>query len=58
MDITANAAVESTVARQNVALSGIRQSAERDQQFAEIIAETVQSSPVSGARGSNVNILV
>lgn len=58
MNIPAGFAAEAAISRQNVALSGIKQSADRDQQFAKVIAETVQSSPLSGTRGANVNLLV
>lgn len=58
MDIPAGLAANSAISRQNIALSGIKQAADRDQQFAEKIAETIQSSPAGGARGSHVNLLV
>ncbi len=58
MELPAAIAAESAITRQNVLLSGIKQNAERNEQFAKIIKDTVQAAPISGSRGSNVNILV
>jgi len=57
MQLPAAIAAESAILRQNVALSSIKQNAERDEQFANIIAETANSAPVSETRGTNVNVL-
>jgi hypothetical protein len=56
MDIPASIAAEAAIARQNVALSVIKQNADQAQQIAKIIEQTVQSAPVSGTRGTNVNL--
>lgn len=56
MDIPAAIAAETALARQNVALSVVKSNAEQSEQLANIIEQTVQSAPVSGSRGANVNI--
>ncbi|MGN7438793.1 MAG: hypothetical protein ACTHOO_09140 [Alcanivorax sp.] len=56
MDIPAAIAAETALARQNVALSVVKSNAEQSEQLANIIEQTVQSAPVNGSRGANVNI--
>lgn len=56
--IPAGIAAESALLRQNVTLSVIKQSAEQQQQLVNIIDEASRSAPVSGSRGSNINIQV
>ena len=58
MEIPAAIAAETALARQNVALSVIKSNAEQSEQLANIIEQTVQSAPVGGSRGTNLNILV
>ncbi len=59
MAIPPTIAAEAAITRQNVALSSIKANADRDQQFAEVISDSVQqSAPVSQTRGTNLNILV
>lgn len=50
-------AAESALLRQNVTLSVIKQNAEQQQQMVQMLSETALSAPVSGPRGSNVNLL-
>lgn len=49
-------AAELAITRQNVALSVIKQSAEQQEAIAGILDQAVRSAPVSGTRGTNVNI--
>lgn len=56
--VPAGIAAEQAITRQNVALSVIKQSSEQQQKLVEIIDEAARSAPLSGARGSNVNISV
>ncbi len=56
MDVPATIAAETAIARQNVALSTIKQNADQAQLFAETIEKTVQSAPVSETLGSNVDL--
>jgi len=58
MSLPPTIAAEAAITRQNVALSSIKANADRNQQFAEVISESVQSAPVNKTRGTNVNILV
>lgn len=58
MQIPPTIAAEAAQTRQNVALSGIKQQAEQAQALANVIEQTVQSAPVNGTRGTNVNITV
>jgi len=58
MSLPPTIAAEAAITRQNVALSSIKANADRNQQFAEVISESVQSAPVNQTRGTNVNILV
>lgn len=54
--IPAGIAAEQAILRQNVALSVIKQSAEQAQAIAQIIDQSARSAPVSGTRGTNINI--
>ena len=54
--VPAAIAAEQAITRQNVALSVIKSSADQAQAVAEIIDQSARSAPISGARGSNVNI--
>ena len=58
MNVPASIAAEAAITRQNVALSIIKSNAKQSQQIANIIEKSVQSAPVSQARGTNLNILV
>lgn len=58
MDIPSAIAAQSAISRQNVALSVIKQNAEQSQKIAQILDQAVQSAPVKGGRGSNINITV
>ena len=50
---------ELAIARQNVALSLVKQSAQADQAVANILTESAENlKALSGSRGSNVNIRV
>lgn len=54
--VPAGIAAEAAITRQNVALSVIKASADQAQAIAEVIDQSARSAPLSGARGSNVNI--
>lgn len=54
--IPAGIAAEQAILKQNVALSVVKQSAEQAQALAEIIDQSARSAPISGTRGSNINI--
>ena len=54
--IPAGIAAEQAILKQNVALSVIKQSAEQAQAIAQIIDQSARSAPVSGTRGTNINI--
>lgn len=56
MDVPATIAAESAITRQNVALSTLKQHADSDQKFAEIIEKTAKSAPISGTQGTNVDL--
>jgi hypothetical protein len=56
--IPASIAADIALSRQNVALSGIKQNADQAEQLAKVIEETIASAPISGSRGTNVNLLV
>lgn len=43
---------------QNVALAGIKKTADNDQFFADTVQKQAESVAVSGSRGQNLNILV
>lgn len=49
-------AAELAITRQNIALSVIKASADADKAIASIIDEAARSAPISGSRGTNVNI--
>jgi hypothetical protein len=55
MDIPAGIAAQMAMTRQNIALSVIKSSANQDQAIASILEQAVQSAPVGGSRGTNVN---
>ncbi|MCB1532630.1 MAG: hypothetical protein KDJ35_07160 [Alphaproteobacteria bacterium] len=56
--IPAALAAQQAILQQNVALSVIKQNAQADQAFANVIKETIENTPQPGGRGSNVNIRV
>lgn len=58
MNIPASVEADMALTRQNVALSTIKHNADRDQQMAKVIEKSIESAPVSGSRGTNLNILV
>lgn len=49
-------AAEQALTRQNIALSVIKQTADQQKLLAEIIDQAARSAPLSGARGTNVNL--
>ena len=55
MEIPADIAAQMAIARQNVALSVIKRSAQADQQIASILEQAVQNVPASSVRGSNLS---
>ncbi len=54
--VPAGLAAESAILKQNVTLSVIKQSHDQQQRLVEILSESARSAPLSGTRGSNVNI--
>ena len=54
--IPAGIAAEQAITRQNIALSVVKAAADADQAIANILADSARSAPISGTRGSNVNI--
>ncbi len=56
MEIPANIAADRALTQQAVALSVIKQSAERDRALAGILEQAVDNVPTSPLRGSRVNI--
>ncbi len=54
--VPAGIAAEQAMLRQNVALSVIKQSADQAQALVQILDDAARSAPVSGTRGSNLNI--
>ena len=54
--VPAGIAAEQAILRQNVALSVIKQTADQSQALVQILDESLRSAPVSGSRGTNVNI--
>jgi len=54
--LPAGIAAEQAILRQNVALSVIKASAEQAQALAEIVDQSARSAPISGSRGTNLNI--
>lgn len=56
MDIPAAIAADAAITRQNAILSTVKANADADQLFAQVIEEAARNAPVSGTRGSNVDI--
>lgn len=56
MELPADIAAQAAMARQNVALSVIRQNAKAEQAIASILEQAAQSVPVSQSRGANLNL--
>jgi hypothetical protein len=56
MDIPSGLAAQTSLLRQNVAMSVIKASADADQMMAQILDESVRSAPVGASRGANVNV--
>lgn len=56
MDIPAAIAAETALARQNVALSVIRQNAEQAQQVAKILEESITTVTALSGRGGRLDI--
>ncbi len=56
MDVPAIMAGETALARQNVALSAVKQSAEQGEKLAKVIEESAQTLPVNQTRGTNVDV--
>lgn len=48
-------AAESSILKQNVALSVIKASADADQAIANVLEQAARSAPISGSRGVNLN---
>ena len=49
-------AAEQALTRQAIALETVKASAEQQQQLAGILEDAARNAPISGSRGSNVNI--
>lgn len=56
MDIPSAIAVQNSIAKQNVTLSLIKESAEQAQAVANILQQSVDSVQVNTSRGTSVNI--
>lgn len=56
MELPAGIAAEMAMARQNVAMSVIKQNAQAAQAIAGILEQAVQNVPVSPVRGSQLNL--
>ena len=54
--LPAGIAAEAALTRQNIALSVVKAAADADQAIAQILDESLRSAPISGSRGSNLNI--
>lgn len=57
MDLPASIAADAALARQNVAMSVIKSSAEQGKAIASILEQAVQSVPQHGSRGTNLNLV-
>lgn len=55
-EVSAGIAAQLAMTRQAIALEMIKHSAEMQQSLVAMIEESVDSVPVSGSRGGNVNI--
>ena len=55
MEIPGDIAAQAAIARQNVAMSLIKRSAQAEQQVAGILEQAIQNVPTSPVRGSNFN---
>ena len=58
MELPATIAANAALARQNVALSVIKQNAEQGQAIAQILEDATRSAPIGHARGTHVNLSV
>lgn len=58
MELPASIAADAALARQNVALSAIKQSAEQGKAVAKILEDATRSAPASGTHGTHVNLSV
>ncbi|HEY8191426.1 MAG TPA: hypothetical protein VIG74_03295 [Alphaproteobacteria bacterium] len=56
MELPADIAAQAAMARQNVALSVIKQNAKAEQAIASILEQAAQNVPVSQSRGTNLNL--
>lgn len=54
--VPASLAAESTITRQNIALSVIKQSNDQAQALVNILDEAARTAPISSSRGASVNI--
>lgn len=52
----AGIAAEQAIAKQNIALSVIKQSSDQAQALVQILDDTARSAPLSKTRGTNINI--
>lgn len=55
MEIPGDIAAQMAIAKQNVAMSLIKRSAQAEQQVAAILEQAIQNVPTSSVRGSNFN---
>lgn len=56
--VPAGIAAESSLLRQNVTLSVIKQASEQQQALVQIIDQAARTAPASSTRGSNLNTSV
>ncbi len=58
MNVPTSTAIDAAMLRQNVTLSVIKKNAEQGKAIAQILDNSVQSAPINGSRGVNVNLSV
>ncbi len=58
MELPASIAASAALARQNMTMSVIKQNAEQGKAIANIIENSIISTPVNGTRGVSVNFSV
>ncbi|MCB1783953.1 MAG: hypothetical protein KDI13_08140 [Alphaproteobacteria bacterium] len=57
MDLPAGIAADAALARQNVAFSAIKSSADQSKAIAKILEKSIESVPKSASHGQNLNIV-
>ena len=55
MELPASTAINSALLRQNMTMSVIKSNAEQGEMVAKILEESIRSTPISTARGTNIN---